>query len=681
MNTQKLLFLIFIFLIGLNIQSQTEKEYCEEWKKQIKTFQSIDSKLKYNKEILSKVDSVCMTEIYLNSAHLLYLGLQKTDSSLYLYDKAIKLAKDFKKEDLLSVAYTNKALILTQVLKNDEANSLLEKAKLLLLNKPNDKSWAVYFEAHSEISDNNSEYAKAIKFADSMTEISIIAKDTFSLFSSYHNKGLYNFRLSNYEEAVLNLLKALNLQENNENLIGRARTNYLLGFGYLKWGHIETAKKYLKKGIAEAEEKQDKFTLLLSYPYLAECYRRLNENNEALSSINYGIKLANNSNNSNRIARAYTEKGWLYLDNLKQYDKSEVYFKKAYDAAKKSNDDFYLHLSLQGLIELYLKKQEYENVKKYLPNFRKVTNRMNILINTQELHKIYSVYYEETRQPSLALKHLKKYHAIKDSITNVEVSTKVVDLEKKYDTKKKELEIVHLNEEKKEQEQIAKQAKAQQNLYLLAAGFLLFLLGTGAWAFRKLRKQQQELASTNQVKNHLFSIIAHDLRGMIIPFQRSGKILKYHIDKGDYEKTIALSQALEQNSERLSDTLNNLLNWSLEQMEGYNINPESISVEKELQGIIEGYKEQAAYKHIKIDLQYEENIFIDFDKGAFHVIFRNLISNALKYTEKGNIRIEFTNNNTMFFCSVIDTGIGISSDQLQNIFSLDEKKINCRYTW
>ncbi|RKM96356.1 sensor histidine kinase, partial [Aquimarina sp. BL5] len=177
-----------------------------------------------------------------------------------------------------------------------------------------------------------------------------------------------------------------------------------------------------------------------------------------------------------------------------------------------------------------------------------------------------------------------------------------------------------------------------------------------------------------QVKNRLFSIIAHDLRGMIIPFQRSGKILKYHINKGNHEKTIELSQALEQNSESLSNMLDNLLNWSLGQMNGYKMNLQTMSISEELNDIVLGYEQQAAYKKTKIDLKYEEDLWVNLDKGAFHVIFRNLIGNALKYTEGGNIRIEFTSEDDMFLCSITDTGVGMSQDQLEHLFSLEEKK-------
>jgi len=330
--------------------------------------------------------------------------------------------------------------------------------------------------------------------------------------------------------------------------------------------------------------------------------------------------------------------------------------------------------ALDGMAKINLKKKKYRESKKYIDLLEKQTELSKILIFKKALHYYKSDYYENTGKSEKALIHLKKFHSIKDSIANGEVKTKVAKLEKKYETKKKELNIVKLIKEKEEQQLVVQKAKAQQNLYLLAAGFLLLLLGIGAWAFRKLRKQQKELSETNQVKNRLFSIIAHDLRGMMIPFQRSGKILKHHIDKGNHQKTIELSQALEQNSESLSNMLDNLLNWSLEQMNGYKMNPEKISISEELSKIIEGYEQQATYKKTKIELKSTEDIAIYMDKGAFHVIFRNLIGNALKYTEEGNIRIAFKNENDLFTCSVMDTGIGMDPTQLENLFTLEEKK-------
>ena len=156
---------------------------------------------------------------------------------------------------------------------------------------------------------------------------------------------------------------------------------------------------------------------------------------------------------------------------------------------------------------------------------------------------------------------------------------------------------------------------------------------------------------------------------MIIPFQRTGKIVKYHIDNNNQKRAIQIAEALEKNSESLSNMLDNLLNWSLDQMNGYASNPTKISLETELKSIIKSFEQQALYKKTTIDLQYNEDVSLLFDKGALHVIFRNLISNALKFTENGTIKLSFSAEQENLNLNIYDNGIGMTDNQIKNIFN------------
>ncbi|WP_299220808.1 tetratricopeptide repeat-containing sensor histidine kinase [uncultured Aquimarina sp.] len=675
MTLRKLLSLLFVFLVTVTIHSQTEEEYCEKWNRQMDTIKNLDSRLKLSKQMISKVDDLCRTQIYMHLGQI-FSDLRKIDSSDYFYNKAIVLgeAQGEEADEYLGHTYVQKAYNLIDNNKEEEASVFLKKAKVILNRNPDHKAWIMYYNYYAVAAEKKSDYNSSIKYTDSTINFSIRIKDTLGIGTSYHNRGFYNYNLSNFEEATKDLLRSIELNRKQNKINSLAGTYYVLSVCYGSLDQNETAIKYAKKGIEASEKSGSEFIASLNYSTLSESYRKLNQNDNALRATDSSLVLAKRLNYDPQIIQALTDKAGIYYVNLKQYDKAEEYYLEAYKIAKSSNTEVYMNPILGGLIGLYIDNKEYNKAAKYLKLQEVLMKKVNVLTNTAAFHENYSEYYEKIGQPTLALEHLKKYHQIKDSISSQEVKTKVADLEKKYDTKKKELAIVGLNREKQEQQQITKQAKAQQNLYLLVAGFLLFLLGVGAWAFRKLRKQQKELASTNQVKNRLFSIIAHDLRGMIIPFQRSGKILKHHIDKGNHEKTIELSKALEQNSESLSNMLDNLLNWSLEQMNGYKMNLQNISVKEQLTEIISGYNQQAAHKKTKIELEYQNDFNIKFDKGAFHVIFRNLIGNALKYTEEGNIRVKFTSKNDMFLCSVIDTGVGMSQDQLENLFTLEEKK-------
>ncbi|WP_299248391.1 tetratricopeptide repeat-containing sensor histidine kinase [uncultured Aquimarina sp.] len=678
MTPYRLLPLLFVFLVTLTVYSQTEKEYCEEWYKQMNTIEDIDIGIKVSRDLVSKVAPFCEVKISFRLADLYFIK-RKKDSSMFFFDKGIKVAKEINAEEQLSLGYVHKAYRLVDYYEHNnksEIVTLLKKARNILDKNIENDAWGMYYTTCGALAEENGDYEKGLKYIDSTIILYKRKNDSASLASSYHNKGFYLQELGNYEAAAESLLYAAELYEKFEDpdYNKLAGTYYVLGGCYFKGEQYETAKKYFEKGIISAKEVKNDYIALLNYSHLTECYQELKENEKAIKTSDSALVIAKKLNDSIQIAQVLRDKAWLYSRNLNKFDEAEKLFRESYDIVKKYDADMDLSSSLEGMTDILVKQKKYKEAYKFLTLFDEISSKIKTPRRQQALYIRYSEYYEGIGDSDLAIKYLKKYHKIKDSISGQEIKSKVADLEKKYETKKKELAIVSLNQEKEEQQQITKQAKAQQNLYLLLAIFLLFLLGIGAWAFRKLRKQQKELVSINHVKNRLFSIIAHDLRGMIIPFQRSGKILKYYIDKGNHEKTIELSQALEQNSESLSNMLDNLLNWSLEQMDGYKMNPEKISVSEQLNEIISVYEQQASYKKTKIVLKYEDDFLINVDKGAFHVIFRNLIGNALKYTEGGNIRIEFTRENNNFLCSVIDTGVGMSQDQLENLFTLEEKK-------
>ncbi|WP_299440410.1 tetratricopeptide repeat-containing sensor histidine kinase [uncultured Aquimarina sp.] len=668
----KYTFFLALFFIGCLTHAQTKKEYCEQWRAEKDTISDVDFYFEYNKIMMAKVDETCLTDIYMSQAYI-YEIKKNTDSSLYYYDKVAILAKNTDSEELLLSTYVYKAYALLNNYRKDETIPILQKARSILSKDPDNSSWHLYYTLKSMSARDDNEYGKAINYIDSSIVVLKRIKDTVNLLDAYQNKGAYYLHLDNYTKAAEIFLQTIETDEKPSDLLRLIGTYYNLGFCYVKLDKSETAIKYFNEGILRAKKIGNDYEIASFHLALAGRYRELKEYDKAIDNVDSASDISQKMKHNDLIIEGLQHKGMIYYDSSLDYDKAGICFIKAYKMSKELNIEKTLP-SLFGIIKVYLKKGEYNKVKEYLKPFEEAVNKIRELDSKKEFHKIYSEYYEKTKQFTSALEHFKKYHSIKDSISSQEVQTKIADLEKKYDTKKKELAIVNLNQEKEEQQLITKQAKTQQNLYLLAASFLFLLLLLGAWAFRKLRKQQKQLASTNQVKNRLFSIIAHDLRGMILPFQRSGKILKYHIDKGNHEKTIEISQALEKNSESLSNMLDNLLNWSLEQMNGYKMNLQTILVSEELKEIVSGYKQQASYKKTKIDLKFKEDLRITFDKGAFHVIFRNLIGNALKYTEEGNIRIEFSSENDMFLCSVIDTGIGISENQLQNIFTLEEKK-------
>ncbi len=685
MILNKLYFLGILLLVAKGY-TQTPKDFCKQYEDQHDTIQSIDRKLQFCHEMLSKVDPECKVKLYLHLGQ--FYGLKREiDSSLYSYDQAIKTGESLKAEELLTVAYVHKAYRIAYNYnnsRNKEVTNLLEKARKILEKDSMNQSWSQYYNTYSKIEEENMQLQESLKYLDSAIIVNKRIGNTSRLSTSYHNRGVGFLNVSNYESSSRDLLHAIKLEEERDkpNLSQIASSCYILGGCYMQGGQqYEIAKKYIKKGIKISKEIGADYLELLNYSLLSECHQNLNENEEAINAADSSLVLARKLQDKLEIAQALRDKGWVYLDNLKDLNKAEQYFLESYKITLSSNnyDETHIAPSLQGLIDVYFEKKEYRAVEKYLIQFENVANKLGRQSHQKEVHRLYSQYYEKTRQPIKALDHFKKYNIIRDSISNSEVKTKIAELEKQYDTQKKELKIAELDKEKKAQELLTQKAKTKQNLFLVLAIVLGGLFLIGIWVYNKLKKQRNELAIAHNklseidgVKNRLFSIIAHDLRGMLVPFQRAGKVLNYHVEKENYDKVKSLSNDLQSNSQGLSNMLDNLLNWSLEQMDGYTFKAESFSLVEAFEAIISNFEQHAKEKSTKVTLEYKQDHSIMFDKGAFHVIFRNLLSNALKYTEDGSVKITFNKDHSVLKCSVIDTGVGMDNVQQDQLFRLEK---------
>ncbi|WP_299887941.1 ATP-binding protein [uncultured Lacinutrix sp.] len=670
--------LILFLIISTQLYAQGKDDLCKEWEKVSDTINNYNNYLDYNYSMLTKVGSKCKVDIFITNGFI-YQKQQKNDSAISNFSNAIKIGKELNLTKEIIPAYTNKAYVFAQTNKIKEANTLLKEAKAALDKTPDNKDWNLYFQARAYLADISSNYDDAIAYMDSSIVFSKRIKSNTFEQNGYVNRGTYLLRKSDYEAAAASFLKGIELSEKSGKADGLESYYHMVGFCYTRWEQHETALTYYKKARDRAKKASNNYILMYNYSRESRSLLALNLIDDAMVSIDSAIILAKKYNDNGILGNAYNNKGSAYFKHIKDYEKAELYYTKSYESSLKANsskksDDLLKFSSIQGMLNVYMQKKNYKKAKIFLNVLEDEANKSGLLMYKEIFNKYSSNYYEAIGQPGKAIKYLREEYKIKDSISSDNVKTQVAKLEKQYNTTSKELQIVKLDKAKVEQEQLTAKAKTKQNLYLITAIILLSLLILGYWLFRKLKKQKEELDTTNKVKNRLFSIIAHDLRGMIIPFQRSGRILEHYIEEKNYDKTITFSKELQKNSQGLSTMLDNLLSWSIEQMNGYKMNPELLYVTKEINEIKTTFSQQSEFKDTKINIVNSEEIAINIDKGAFHIIFRNLIGNALKYTENGIIRIEFKRDLNTLTCILTDTGIGMSKAQLDNIFTLDTKE-------
>jgi len=180
-------------------------------------------------------------------------------------------------------------------------------------------------------------------------------------------------------------------------------------------------------------------------------------------------------------------------------------------------------------------------------------------------------------------------------------------------------------------------------------------------------EQTHHLEEVNQVKDKLFSIVSHDLKDSISSIKAFLDLLKEEsISKEEFNDLIP---ELSENANNASSLLYNLLNWSKSQMQ--NLEPKA-----ELFNIQEVFHTKMALVEQKIEdkrivlIDESQRDFVYADKSMIEIVIQNLITNAVKFSRKGDV-ITVSNqdvNGKALIC-VEDTGVGISRSNLDKLFN------------
>ncbi len=189
----------------------------------------------------------------------------------------------------------------------------------------------------------------------------------------------------------------------------------------------------------------------------------------------------------------------------------------------------------------------------------------------------------------------------------------------------------------------------------------------------KLKTTNTKLVKANATKDKFFRIIAHDLRNPIGSILGLTELLVENTSVFDKEKKEKIVKSIYTSSKHTYKLLNNLLEWSRAQQGETPYNPVKTELQPLLLEVILLLSSQAALKQITINEKISKNLSFHFDNEMIKTVVRNLISNAIKYTNKGgNIYITAKKNNEKVLISISDTGIGMSEKTKKSLFKIEE---------
>jgi signal transduction histidine kinase len=189
----------------------------------------------------------------------------------------------------------------------------------------------------------------------------------------------------------------------------------------------------------------------------------------------------------------------------------------------------------------------------------------------------------------------------------------------------------------------------------------------------RIALQNKELSETIQLKNKIFSVIAHDLRSPVVNILYMLNLLK---DEEYKEKYDTFADTSIQYAQQVISLLENMLVWGRGQEDKIKFSPERRDLADIILTNMSIFKDTADKKEISVNFTQIGNSKAFFDKDLLDIIIRNLLSNAVKYTERGGrISILLKDRRTTgegIILKVCDNGVGIPESKQKYLFTSAE---------
>ncbi|WP_285010921.1 sensor histidine kinase [Pedobacter faecalis] len=183
------------------------------------------------------------------------------------------------------------------------------------------------------------------------------------------------------------------------------------------------------------------------------------------------------------------------------------------------------------------------------------------------------------------------------------------------------------------------------------------------------RLQAEELQRLNQLKDRIFSIIAHDLRGPLVNLSEVLKMISNNLISMEEFKTLV--PALSKDILYTTDLLENILHWSRSQLKGYGINHEFFDLKSLVVNEVNYHLPSAKSKNIEIIQDVFPGATVYADIIMMEIVVRNILNNAIKFCQSG-CRIHITavyTKEAFIRLSIADNGLGMPKEVLEKLFT------------
>ncbi len=189
----------------------------------------------------------------------------------------------------------------------------------------------------------------------------------------------------------------------------------------------------------------------------------------------------------------------------------------------------------------------------------------------------------------------------------------------------------------------------------------------------KAEDQQVKLKELNDLKNKLFSLVAHDLRNPLNHL--TGVVELLERDAIDEDKKIEITRKTKIELSESITVIDRLLHWSYKQLDGIQVEPSHLSINEVVSEVVTELKANTSEKKIEIKKSLEVDDIL-FDRDMLRVVFRNLLSNAIKFSpEKSEVLIFSKTIDDSIVLGIKDHGLGMNPEWYEELIEKGKPEV------
>lgn len=616
---------------------------------------------------------------------------QDTSDVIQLIDKSKNLAKTGAYDNALKLLQKSDSLANSLNYREGKAKSISLRADILIDQNKIDEARNLLIRALEEFPESveRAQFHNLLGVTFSRREMDVHAVQEFETAMEY---------LSRLPQAEHNRMEIALMQN--------------LAVVYSNLGQQEQAFKYYLDVIESAKEAQDTTILTLTYNNIGEAYTAEKQFERAQFYLEKALELARSQNSKMDLYRGHLNYANVlsnqekYQEAMQHYNQAEqlilevrpgtppaiILHNKGATLAKmkqyKEAEEL-LNQSLQMSIEGGIKQGMFFNYfvlgnmnlerKRYEEAIFQLENAAHIAEDIPDLNPAVDAYealhtaYAKAGQYSDAYEAMLTFKTYSDSLADLNKERELSGAETRIELSRQN-EINQLLEEKQAQQE---QRITTQYYLIGAAGIIIILIAVLLYMARKqdrekeellqeLQNRKDELEELNKAKDRVFAIVSHDLRSPLTAVQGVLELVKDEIIKED--ELNELISGVEHSLRKNVEVIEELLAWAKKQLSGIDLEMQEVELKPILDDIVASHSFMALQKKVTLISEVNQQT-LESDTNAIRIIFRNLISNAIKYTEPGGtVKVRVTEHQDKVRIAVADNGMGIPVSDQDKIF-------------